>query len=473
MTTAIWWLRRDLRLADNPALAYALNSAASVVPAFILDDRLLNSRYAGERRIAFLFEGLRQLNQDLLARGSRLIVRRGLPEIEIARLRDEVEATVVVAQQDCSPYAMRRDRVIAESVPLTLVEGLAALPLGSVRKENGEPYTVFTPFSRRWKARWRESMPALLPAPGRIDTPPSIHSDALPNAPLLARSDAPYVAGEKVARQKLRAFVAPDGPIFSYKDRRDRPDLDATSRLSPYLRFGMLSPRAAATAATEAIDMAEDERARTSAETWLNELIWRDFYLNTMAVFPYVRRESFRTETRAIAWHNDASEFEAWRTGRTGYPFIDAAMRQLAATGWMHNRARMAVASFLVKDLLIDWRWGERWFMQQLIDGDPAPNNGGWQWTAGTGTDAAPYFRIFNPVSQGRKFDPQGVYVRRWVPELRQAPDEFIHEPWKMPQAIQAVTGCIIGQDYPTPIVDHGWARERTLHAYQSVRTAP
>jgi len=471
MTTAIWWLRRDLRLADNPALAHALSDAERVVPVFILDDRLLNSPYSGARRISFLLEGLRRLDDDLRARGSRLIIRRGRPETELARLNDEVNASRVFAQQDCSPFATRRDHSVAQYVPLTLVEGISALPLGAVRKENGEPYTVFTPYSRRWKALWRQSMPALLPAPDRIDTPPGIHSEALPDDPLPERSAAPYDAGEKAAHQGLRAFVAPDGPIFSYKDRRDRPDLNATSRLSPYLRFGMLSPRIAARVATEAMDAAQDEEACLSAETWLNELIWRDFYLNILAAFPYVRQESFRAGMRAITWHNDASEFEAWRTGHTGYPFIDAAMRQLAEAGWMHNRARMAVASFLVKDLLIDWRWGERWFMQQLIDGDPASNNGGWQWTAGTGTDAAPYFRIFNPVSQGLKFDPQGVYVRRWVPELRQAPHEFIHEPWKMPQAVQADAGCIIGQDYPTPIVDHGWARERTLHAYQSARS--
>ncbi len=471
MTTAIWWVRRDLRLADNLALAEAMDSAGRIVPVFILDDRLLNSSYAGGRRIAFLFAGLRRLDESLRAHGSRLVIRRGRPETELARLRDEAHAGNVFAQQDCSPFAVRRDQSVAKVVPLTLVDGIAALPLGAVRKENGEPYTVFTPYSRRWKARWRESMPSLLPAPDQIDTPSGIDSDAIPDNPMPEGLSPAYVAGEPAARQALRAFVALNGPIFAYKDRRDRPDLDATSRLSPYLRFGMLSPRMAALAATKAMDAAQDEEARLGAETWLNELIWRDFYLNILHEFPHVRQESFRAETRTIAWHNDLAEFDAWRTGHTGYPFIDAAMRQLAETGWMHNRARMAVASFLVKDLLIDWRWGERWFMQQLIDGDPASNNGGWQWTAGTGTDAAPYFRIFNPVSQGLKFDPEGAYVRRWVSELRHVPGEFIHEPWKMPEAVQQTAGCIIGQDYPLPVVDHGWARERTLHAYQSTRS--
>ena len=210
------------------------------------------------------------------------------------------------------------------------------------------------------------------------------------------------------------------------------------------------------------------QTARQSAETWLNELIWREFYMAILYHFPNVLREAFRPELRAIPWSNDPAQFAAWCEGRTGYPVVDAAMRQLVETGWMHNRARMIVASFLVKDLLIDWRWGERFFMEHLIDGDPAANNGGWQWTAGVGTDAAPYFRVFNPTLQAAKFDPDGAYVRRWVPELARVPDKHIHAPWLMPLDVQRTAGCVIGQGYPAPIVDHGTARDRVLAAYKT-----
>jgi deoxyribodipyrimidine photo-lyase len=251
---------------------------------------------------------------------------------------------------------------------------------------------------------------------------------------------------------------------------RNRLDVTGTSQLSPYLRFGMLSARQAAAAALSAVVAARDAQARKGAETWLNELIWREFYVAILYHFPEVRQHSFRADLRDIAWENGETAFAAWREGRTGYPVVDAAMRQLVREGWMHNRARMIVASFLVKDLLIDWRWGERWFMQHLVDGDPAANNGGWQWTAGTGTDAAPYFRVFNPVLQGKRFDPDGAYVRHWVPELRRVPEKFVHQPWKMPLNVQEAVGCLIGQDYPAPIVDHAWARERVLAAYTEAK---
>ena len=271
--------------------------------------------------------------------------------------------------------------------------------------------------------------------------------------------------GEAAARRRLEQFLAE--PAADYDDKRNRLDLDGTSRLSPYLRFGMVSARAAAVAAQNAQAEAREGARAKGLSTWLNELIWRDFYIHILYHFPHVRHTSFRETLRDIPWRNDPAEFDAWCNGQTGYPVVDAAMRQLRQTGWMPNRARMIVASFLVKDLLIDWRWGERWFMNQLIDGDPAANNGGWQWTAGTGTDAAPYFRIFNPVTQSHNFDPEGAYIRRWVPELAAMPSPAIHEPWRLkPQAQQAL-GCLLGRDYPQPILDHATARERTLAAYR------
>jgi deoxyribodipyrimidine photo-lyase len=232
----------------------------------------------------------------------------------------------------------------------------------------------------------------------------------------------------------------------------------------------MLSARQAVVSALSARDVASDEGSRKGAETWLNELIWREFYISILHHFPEVRGQSFRADLREIAWENDQEVFFAWCEGRTGYPVVDAAMRQLVQTGWLHNRARMIVASFLVKDLLVDWRRGERFFMQHLVDGDPAANNGGWQWTAGTGTDAAPYFRIFNPVLQGKKHDPEGTFVRRWLPELARVPTRFIHEPWQMPPEVQRDAGCIVGRDYPEPIVDHAWARDRVLAVYRRAR---
>jgi deoxyribodipyrimidine photo-lyase len=235
----------------------------------------------------------------------------------------------------------------------------------------------------------------------------------------------------------------------------------------------MLSARQVVVAALAAIDTAPDQTSRRSAEVWLNELIWREFYQSILYHFPHVRQTSFLPEYRSMSWADDREGLEAWQQGQTGYPLIDAAMRQLKQSGWIHNRNRMVVASFLAKNLLIDWREGERWFMQQLIDGDPAANNGGWQWTAGVGTDAAPYFRIFNPIKQSQKFDPDGTYIRSWVPELSTVPNEYIHEPWKMPQPLQLETKCRIGVDYPEPILVIAFSRQRVLNAFQLAKSAP
>jgi deoxyribodipyrimidine photo-lyase len=232
----------------------------------------------------------------------------------------------------------------------------------------------------------------------------------------------------------------------------------------------MLSARNCVYAAQQAMKDTSDGQSRKSAEIWLNELIWREFYMAILFHFPNVLKQSFREDLRAIPWRNDPSEFSAWCEGRTGYPIIDAAMRQLLNTGWMHNRGRMIVASFLVKHLMIDWRWGERWFMQNLIDGDPAANNGGWQWTAGTGIDAAPYFRVFNPIIQSKKFDPRGIFIRRWIPELEMVPVKYIHAPWEMHEELQKEIGCVIGVNYPIPLVEHRFARERVIQIYRGTK---
>ena len=471
MNTAIWWIRRDLRLTDNQALSAALARADRVVPVFIFDPALLASPYLSPTRLAFLLGGLRQLQADLQARGSHLIIRQGGPRDELAALLSESDAGSIFAEEDFTPYARRRDARVAQSLPLKLTGGLVVHGPGTVLKADGAPYTVFTPFSRAWKSLSLPSVGAVLPAPPQIPTPPELSSQPIPVEPALPPS-IEFAPGEVEAQRRLAAFVdGDDPPVHRYARARDRIDLAGTSGLSPYLRLGMLSARQAIVAARQTITAASDAEASRGAETWLDELIWREFYIHILYHFPHVRAMSFREDLRHVAWNDDETAFAAWCAGRTGYPIVDAAMRQLAQTGWVHNRARMIVASFLVKDLLIDWRRGERWFMQHLVDGDPAANNGGWQWTAGTGTDAAPYFRVFNPVLQGQKFDPDGTYVRRWVPELAGVPNKFIHQPWAMPPALQRQVGCIIGQRYPAPIVDHAHARERTIAAYAHART--
>jgi deoxyribodipyrimidine photo-lyase len=276
---------------------------------------------------------------------------------------------------------------------------------------------------------------------------------------------AAFPAGEAEAQRRLTTFLG--GAVRDYAQNRNRMDLEGTSALSPYLRFGMLSVRIAVAAAKETARESDDPLGEQGCEAWVNELIWREFYQSILYHFPQVLETAFKPALRNIPWREAPQELAAWQAGRTGYPVVDAGLRQLAETGWMHNRARMISASFLVKDLLINWQEGERWFMRQLVDGDPAANNGGWQWVAGTGTDAAPYFRIFNPVLQGRKFDPLGEYVHRWLPELNNVPKAKLHTPWEMSAVEQIASGLVIGSDYPVPIVDHAFTRERTLKAYK------
>jgi deoxyribodipyrimidine photo-lyase len=486
MNTTIWWIRRDLRLTDNQTLAAAMAQASQVVPIFIFDPNLVASAYASSNRLAFLLGGLRQLAADLGTRGSYLVFRPGDPLEQLTRLMQESNAGAIFAEEDFSPYARRRDAQIARMLPLRLVAGVTVHSPRAVQKADGSPYAIFTPYSKAWKALPQPAQPDLLPAPAHIPTPAGLSSETIPTQPTLPPT-IPFPPGETEAQRRLSCFSgstastlaeiestepnqAGSTAIFAYAEERNRLDLEGTSKLSPYLRFGMLSARQAVVHALAAVAQAPTPAAAKGAETWLNELIWREFYISILHHFPAVRGRSFRPEYDKIQWRNDENDFAAWCAGRTGYPVVDAAMRQLLESGWMHNRARMLVASFLVKDLLIDWRWGERWFMQHLVDGDPAANNGGWQWTAGVGTDAAPYFRVFNPVLQSQKFDPGGAYIRRWLPELAQVPDHYLHTPWDMPTAIQHQAGCRIGQDYPSPLVNHNQARERTLAAYAQAR---
>jgi deoxyribodipyrimidine photo-lyase len=470
--TVIHWFRRDLRLEDNRAFNAALNSGEQIVPVFIFDPVILASPRTSAPRVQFLLKALRSLDETLGAYGGRLLVRHGDPATVLPTLAHSFGATAVYAHQDYSPFARQRDTHAARvlDVPLRLVDDVILQPPGSIVSNSGQPYRVYTPFMKQWRT---------LPLPSRsqnvsleVDVFHSLTNVDNPGVPelidleLKATINVPD-ASPDVAQRKLAAFMS--GPIFGYGHTRNAlisdPFADdapvGTSQLSPYLRFGLLSPRTAYLSAQDALASAPDDDARQSVNTWINELIWREFYTHILYHFPNVARSNFRREYDALAWRDAPQEFEAWQRGETGYPVVDAAMRQLRQIGWMPNRARMIVASFLTKDLLIHWQAGERYFMQWLIDGDPAANNGGWQWAAGTGTDAQPFFRIFNPVLQSKRYDPYGSYIRRWVPELEKVPNKHIHAPWEMASP---------PSDYPSPIVDHHFARERALAAYHAVR---
>jgi len=441
----IWWIRRDLRLTDNAALHSAL-AAGSVLPVFIIDPAFDSS---SPRRKDFLYEGLHALDKDLRERGSYLLIRTGNPLDVLQKLVKEIKADTIFAEEDFTPYARKRDMEIEHHLPLQLVNGQTVHHPNAVLKADGKPYTVYTPYSKTWKAKLPTQLD-LYPAPEKINTPFEIINEKLPRF----KTNPLFPAGEKEALVRLEEFL--HKRIYEYSENRNRMDLDGTSALSPYIRFGMLGLRQAVRAARLATSNLQPATAK-GVEVWLNELIWREFYIQILYHFPYVSKTSFNKSLANIPWRNNVSEFEAWKRGETGVPVVDAAMRQLKEIGWMHNRARMIVASYLVKDLLIDWRWGEAWFMENLLDGDIAANNGGWQWTAGTGTDAAPYFRIFNPVLQSARFDPNGDYIRKWIPELRGVDAKYIHAPWEY---------GIEMNGYPArPIIERD--KERTLQAYK------
>jgi deoxyribodipyrimidine photo-lyase len=464
--TVLFWFRHDLRLMDNRALSAALADAAqtgdSVIPVFVLDPALLKkTRYGGTPRAAFMRNALAALAAALRARRSQLVIRRGNPAQVIPQLVVESGARAVYATRDYSPYARRRDDAVEDALGdrLTLLDDALLVAPEQIATQSGTPYTVFTPFKRTW---WEVPKHAPDQTEHAFSPVPDMASAPIPHPgdPVFATTlDLPE-ASESAALRVLSDFVA--GPIYHYAARRDRLDAEDTSRLSPYLRFGLLSIRVVYDAARQALKDAPDDTARQSIETWISELAWREFYTHIMFHFPHVMRGNFRPAYDDLAWRHAPDDLAAWKAGKTGYPVVDAGMRQLLQTGWMHNRARMITASFLTKDLLIDWREGERFFMQHLIDGDPAANNGGWQWSAGTGTDGQPYFRIFNPVTQSKKFDPDGAYIRRWVPELRNVPAQYIHAPWHMDSPPAG---------YPAPIVNHAAARERTLAAFKAARS--
>ena len=457
--TAVVWFRRDLRLHDQPALSAALGHRR-VLCLFVLDDRLLHGRYASPNRAWFLRECLDSLAGQIAQLGGALLVRNGRPEEVVPAVAREAGAATVVVSRDYGPFGRARDQRVAKRLAAAGIEfaefpGVLAVDPEDVFSKAGGPLTVFTPFFRRWS---EIPMRGVVAAPERIPPPPSGFERAAKSPWDLDKPQADLLpGGEPVARQRLETWLTEGLPC--YADERDRLDLEGSSRLSQDLRWGLLS-----------VNEVRQRLRGPSGATFERELAWRDFYHHLAWHLPGVLREPFRATMRSLPWSTDAGLLGAWQKGRTGYPVVDAAMRQLVATGWMHNRARMVVASFLTKNLFIDYREGERFFLRHLVDGDIAVNNGGWQWASSTGTDAQPYFRVFNPVLQGRRFDPEGRFVRYWIPELTAVPVRYVHEPWVMPSDVQKEAGCVIGRDYPAPIVPAAGAVPRARAFFSGVR---
>ena len=466
------WFRRDLRSYDHAALSHALRQGGQVYCAFIFDTDILDRlRDRHDRRVDFIWHSVRELHTALEGMGGGLIVRHGSARALIPKLARELGVGVVFTNRDYEPEAIMRDAAVEAALQADDIDFVSAKDQVIFEREqilsgSGRPYTVFTAYKNAWLKRVGDTDLQLHPvaehatALARPEAPamPSLQSMGFQHTDLALLDVKPGMTG---AAAQWRAF---EDQLEQYDRRRDIPALHATSELSVHLRFGTCSVRELARRAYYA--------SGKGAQTWLSELIWRDFFHMILFFHPRVINQAYRTEFDAIPWPGSGGHFDAWCEGRTGYPIVDAGMRQLNQTGFMHNRVRMIVASFLVKDLLIDWRRGERYFAQKLLDYDLAANNGNWQWAASTGCDAQPYFRIFNPVTQSQKFDPDGAYIRRWVPELAALNNRDIAAPWTITPIEQQACGVVLGRDYPWPIVDHEVSRGHALELYKSARPA-
>jgi deoxyribodipyrimidine photo-lyase len=447
------------------------------VPLFVIDPRLLTGRFGSPNRNWFLARSLDALSGQLVGLGSSLVIRRGDPAVIVPALAGDIGAKAVAVSRDYTPFGRARDRAVADALDAAGIafrqkRGLLIHEPEDVLTGERGAFRVFGPFHRAWE---RLPMRDVSPVPQTITAGEELHSDVDALNELRAvqpTADLEHLLepGEPAARKRLARWMdtGPEHGPAAYASTRDRlADPRGTSRLSQDLRFGLLSP----------VEVAQAVRTRhgdaDGPRRFLSELAWRDFYAHGLWHEPRIAREPFMARYAGLRWPGTDADADAWRDGRTGYPIVDAAMRQLAATGFMPNRARMIVASFLTKDLLVDWRVGEAHFMRHLVDGDPASNLGGWQWAASVGTDAQPYFRVFNPVTQGERFDPGGRYVRQWIPEMARVPDARVHAPWTMTEAEQQAAGCHIGADYPAPIVDHPEARLRALDLFGALDAGP
>ena len=476
LNAALFWFRRDLRTTDNAGLHHALKSARCVHCVFVFDREILDALSdKQDRRVEFIWQSVRELRVSLKKMGGGLIVRHARADEAIPKLAVDLKVDAVFSNEDYEPQALARDLVVRDKlmqadIGFHTFKDTVIFEKDEVLTQAGRPYSVFTPYKNAWLKKLDEFSLTTYPVEkyrAHFATPTSggklmsLQAIGFERTNLNALGIA---GGEEAARKLLADFVK---RIAGYQTARDFPAVKGVSYLSVHNRFGTVSIRELARVA-----QAESKR-HAGAVTWLSELIWRDFYFQILYHHPHVAKSAFRREYDTIIWPNDKALFAAWCEARTGYPIIDAAMRQINETGYMHNRLRMIVASFLTKDLLIDWRRGEKYFADNLNDFDLSANNGGWQWAASTGCDAQPYFRIFNPVTQSERFDPKGKFIRRYLPELKAVPDKFIHAPWTLPAPAQYACGVVIGKDYPAPIVDHAKQRVAALALYGAVKGKP
>ena len=461
--SVLHWFRRDLRVSDNTSLLAASKSGLKVIPLYVLSDWKKEHSWTGPGRQQFLCECLESLSKNIQQLGGQLIIRQGDPVAIITELIEQGSISALHFNRDPDPHGKKQEERLSiicrkNGIELHEHDDIALHTTPETNKDDGSAYRVYTPYCNRWLKLDKR---APKPKPKSFQTPTQIPSDPLPSLEtwqLNLPSHLDLLPGsEAAARKRLKDAIANRLP--TYAQNRDHPAVPATSRLSQDLRWGTLSIRKAYAEANKAFEAARDPKIRDSYHTFIKELAWRDFYLHLLDAFPDSLQHEFRADYRGLPWEEPDEKFEAWKEGQTGFPIVDAGMRELKSTGFMHNRVRMIVAMFLTKDLHLDWRLGEQHFAQHLLDGEIASNNGGWQWSAGTGADAAPYFRIQNPWTQSKRFDAQGEYLKKWIPELEKVAPKALH------QAPDLTSGH--NKSYPQPIVDHATERNKTLAIFK------
>ena len=474
----ILWYRNDLRLSDLPSLAAAAATGKPVIPFYILDTHTAHARSLGGASLWWLHHSLQGLAASWQCLGTNLVLRQGDPLLLLPEIAQQSGADIIYCSRCFEPWAGKLEEDLhkalgEQGVAFKRYGGTLLHDPGRETTKAGQPFKVYTPF---WRSLSQQEIRECVAAPSNVKAAKiSLDSDALDSWQLLPTEPdwavglrESWKVGEVAAAERLNEFISAEN--FAYAEERDRPDLPATSRLSPHLRFGEISPAMCWHAA--ALEAGRRPGVESDLEVFRKELVWRDFSYHLLHHWPELPRSAFRENFNAFPWQKSADVLTAWQKGQTGYPIVDAGMRELWHTGWMHNRVRMIVASFLTKHLLQPWQDGEAWFWDCLVDADLAPNAASWQWVAGSGADAAPYFRIFNPITQGQKFDPDGTYVRRWVPEIASLPDRYLNAPWTCPELGLRSMGVVLGENYPEPIVDHSTARQRALQSYAAIKVS-